>query len=248
MLCILTLTISNADRQDNGEQAAQHQGGPGKVNLSSVVKVYLAKDTPGFSVAYDYEFPGHQFIYIHGIGTVRSKGSFAYLTTDKSLEFRGSADGDLLLSVPLKETTVVASKPPLLPLANVEDFPQEFLPFTWDLSEPLQAHAQSVLAKYFHLASGAGCDKGVEQLRTTFTPLELKAAPQGVTAELALLLSFPCDAQRPTYQFQVRSLVMEGRTHSDTFRHTSDANLIQAGDDFVRALVAEMKAGGTVTQ
>ena len=165
------------------------------------------------------------------------------MTTDRELQFRESPGGKILSRLALEETVVVAARPPLLPTPNAEDFPREFQSFTWDSQKTLQERAQSVANKYFHLAASGDCDKGESHLRTTYTPLEMKKAASGVTAQVAVLISYPCDPKTASYQFKVQSLVMEGRTHSDTFKHTYDPDVVHAGDVFVQNLIAEMKSG-----
>lgn len=71
----------------------------------------------------------------------------------------------------------------------------------------------------------------------------MKTAPSGVTAQVAVLISYPCDPKTGGDPFQVQSLVMEGRTHSDTFKHTDDPDVVHAGDVFVQNLIAQMKSG-----
>jgi hypothetical protein len=213
-----------------------------KVDLTSVVRVLLAKDTPGFSIAYDYEFPQRSSVYLKGLGMVPGTGSFRYLTTDTNVEFRDAPGGAILASVPLQETVVVAAKPPLLLTPQNGEFPDSAQTFMWDSSNPLQERAEAVLNKYFHYAPSTDC-REMAYLRTTFTPLELKNVGPGVRAQLALLISYPCTPSSGKFPFQIKSLVMEGRSHSDDFRITSDPAIVRSADGFVESLIAEMKAG-----
>jgi hypothetical protein len=107
----------------------------------------------------------------------------------------------------------------------------------------LQERAEAVLNKYFHYSPNPECRKEVAELTTTFTPLELKNVGPGVRARVALLISYPCSPQGGKYSFQIKSLVMEGRTHSDDFRSTSDPAIVRSADSFVQLLIAEMKVG-----
>jgi len=241
IMCVGALGASLASGQTSATLPPESGATPAKVNLRSVVKVFLANDTPGYSIAYEYDFPQRRSVYIKGFGTVPAKGSFRYLTPDTQLEFRDSPAGQVLARVPLQQTIIVAAKPPLLPTPEVKDFPDDSQMFVWESPKTLQERADTVLNKYFHLAPNSDCEKGTVFLRTTYTPLELKNSPVGVTAQVALLLSFPCDPASGKYFFQVKSRVMEGRTHSDEFRPTRDPDLVRAADSLIQSLVAEMK-------
>jgi hypothetical protein len=121
------LALSLAAGQSNTDNRLQPKPDEtaGKVDVKSVVKVFLAKDTPGYSIAYEYDFPQRRSVYIRGFGTVPGRGSFRYLTAGTLLEFRDSPTGEVLARVPLQETVIVAARPPLLPTPEVMDFPQD---------------------------------------------------------------------------------------------------------------------------
>jgi len=244
LLAILSagaLALFGVAAQDTTGTKVQSEATAGQVDVRTVVKVFLAKDTPGYSIAYEYNFPQRQSVYIKGFGTVPAKGGFRYLTSDTQLEFRDSPEGKVLARVPLQQTVIVAAKPPLLPLPQFADFPEDSQTFSWDSPQTWQERADAVLNEYFHFAPNSDCEKGMTYLRTTYTPLELKDAPAGVTAQVALLFSLPCNADAGKYSFQVKSRVMEGRTHSDEFRPTRDPDIVRAADSFVQSLVAAMK-------
>lgn len=211
-----------------------------KVDVKSVVKVLIAKDTPGYLIAYEYDFPERGSVYIAHLGTVPAKGSFRYVSTEKLLEFRDGPDGEILVSVPLLETVIVAAKPPLMRMPDEKQFPDASLTVNWDSRWSLQERANAVLGKYFRYDPRN--DKGTVYLRTTFTPLQLKGLPDGVTAQMAVLLSFPGEPQTSKYSFRIQELIMEGRTHSDEFRPTSNPSIIDSANLFVNNLIAEMKA------
>lgn len=240
VVCFLFTIRFAAAQGDTGTSSAAPN--TAKVDLTSVVKVLLAKDAPGFSIAYDYNFPQRSSVYLKGLGMVPASGSFRYLTTDTNVEFRDAPGGAILASVPLQETVVVASKPPLLLTPQNGEFPDSAQTFIWDSSNPLQERAEAVLNKYFHYTPSTDC-REMAYLRTTFTPLDLKDVGPGVKAEVALLISYPCTPSGGKYPFQIKSLVMEGRSHSDDFRVTSDPSIVRSADGFVESLIAEMKAG-----
>lgn len=174
-------------------------------------------------------------------GTVPGKGSFGYISTDSQLEFRDRPGGNLLANVPLEETVVLAAKPPLMELPDESQFKGGVWEPTWDSPSSLHERANAVLGKYFRYEPRS--DKGVVYLRTTFTPLHLTGVREGVIAKLALLLVFPDQPESDKYPFSIKSLVKEGRSHSDEYRDTSNPAIAEAAKQFVANLVADMKAG-----
>jgi hypothetical protein len=230
--------------EQEGVTRALSQGVGIDVKLKNVVKVLLTKDKQGYLISYEYNFPQRQWVYIKGIGTVPAKGKFRYLTSDSQLEFRDRLDGEVLVRVPLQETVIVAATPPLLPTPDIKDFPKEALRFDWVSSATLQERAQIVLNKYFRLAQDSDCVNGSINMTTTFAPLEVKNLPPGTTAQIALLLSYPCITNSGKYSFKMTFRAMEGRTHSDDYRQTKDSKIIQAASSFVRDLVSEMNGSG----
>jgi hypothetical protein len=243
VICVCAVAVSIGFAQGTGQSSSSSSKSvalAGKVDVKSVVKIFIAKDTPGYSIVYDYEFPQRSSVFVEHLGTVPAKGSFRYISTDKQLEFRDGPGGDVLATVPLQETVIVAAKPPLMEVPDESQFPAAFRELIWDSSNSLHERANTVLGKFFRYDPRN--DKGVVYLRTTFTPLPLGSVPDGVTAQVALLLSFIDRPEAGKYSFRIQSLVREGRTHSDEFRPTSNPAVIRSADLFVNTLIAEMKA------
>ena len=211
------------------------------VDVTSAVKVFVAKDTPGLLVAYRYDFRGRQTVYIKGIGTVPARGEFEYLTRESTLEVRDAPGGTVLATVPLKETVIVAAKPPLNFVPPDSAFPSAFREDTWQSPAPLQDRVNTVLRKYF--AYMPHDENKVTYTVTTFTPLQVEKLPSGTTAQVALLISFPHGPAPGQYAFRVRSLVHEGRALSDDTRPTSNQTIQRAADKFIDDLIKEIKAG-----
>jgi hypothetical protein len=211
----------------------------GAVDIRSAVKVFVATETPALRVAYRYDFRDRQTVYINGLGVVPAHGEFEYLTREPSLQVRDAPNGALLAQVPLKETIIVASRPPLNRVPVEKDFPPNFRSVAWNSSLPLQALLNVVLRKYFSYMPRD--DGKVSYVATTFTPLQVDRLPQGSTAQIALLFSFPHDAAAAEYWFRVHSLVEEGRALSDETRPTSNQNIEEAGRKFVDQLINEIK-------
>jgi hypothetical protein len=203
--------------------------------------VLTAKNVAGYSIEYSYDFPDRASVHITDLGIVPAKGSFHYLSREKELEFRDPASGEVLQKVPLKETVIVAAKPPLNEVPGEAEFPLAFRAFSWRSSNSLRERADVVLGRYFRYQPWE--NDNTNYLVTTFAPLRCQGVQEGVFAQVALLVSFPYNKTARDYSLHVRSIVREGRTHSDEFRPTNDVVILQAADKFIEQLIAEMQAG-----
>jgi hypothetical protein len=240
-LCAISaIALAGKQGQRTGKTSSKFVSSGAKVTVKKVVQVLTGKETRAYSVVYEYEFPGRSSVFIDHLGTVPGKGSFGYISTDNRLEFRDRPRGDLLASVPLEETVVVAAKPPLMQVPDESQFQGGVWEPTWDSPDSLHERANAVLGKYFRYEPRS--DKGVVYLRTTFTPLPLTGVREGVIAKLAILLVFADRPESDKYPFSIKSLVKEGRSHSDEYRDTSNPAVAEAAKLFVTNLVAEMKA------
>jgi hypothetical protein len=235
------LVVATAPARGGGEQrppARSAQGG-GAVKLQSVVKVYIAKDAPAYSISYEYAFPGLSAIHVAGLGVVPPVGAFHYITTLEQLTFEHPATREVLASPRLRETVVVAAKPPVTEIPNENDFSPAFRAFTWDARQSLLERANAILGRHFRYLPRES--KDVTYLTTTFAPLPLRGVQEGVLGQVALLMSFPYPASAAgSFDFRVQSLVKEGRSHSDDYRPTNNPIFVKAADILVDQLIAEM--------
>jgi hypothetical protein len=211
------------------------------VQITSVSKVFIAKNTPAYLVSYTYDFADVSAVHIRGLGLVPPQGRYQYLSVDHELEFRDPATDAVLKRVPIEETAIIAAKPPLNEVPGDNQFASAYRAYVWDASTSLQERANTVLATYFnYLPHQSGT---LTYLATTYTqlPLDKKLAANGILAQLAILLSFPHDPLRGKYMFYVQYSVREGRALSDELRPTSNADIIRAANEFADRMVAEMK-------
>jgi hypothetical protein len=214
---------------------------PHELTIKRVAKVFIAADKPAYSISYEYDFRGKTRVHIAGLGFVRSRGSFSYLTRTPRLVISDENQNRVLADVPLTETVVIAAKPPLNEVPDEHQFPRALRSFRWDRDEPIQAHADEVLSKYFRYSPQE--NNNVVTLTTTFAPIPLPANNSGLTGQVALSLSFPARPEVGGSILLARSIVREGRSHSDEYRVTGNLALTKAADAFIDALIAEMKAG-----
>jgi hypothetical protein len=211
------------------------------IKVVTVVKVFIAKDLPAYSVTYNYDFPQQSAVFVKGLGTVPPKGKLSYLSRDNQLEIRDPTGG-LLVRTDLAPTIVAAAAPPLNMIPSEREFPDEFQAFPWDSRKSLLVSSNAVLNRYFRYLPRE--DKGRTFLVTTFTPLQLQNASAGIRGRMALLLSFPYDPAAGGYTFHVQSLVKEGRDLSDALRPPTDKSIVPAADTFVRNLIGQLTGEG----
>jgi hypothetical protein len=214
-----------------------------KAQIVSAVRVTTAKNSPAYLVNFRFDFSPSTNVYIKDLGLVPSKGNYQFISNQKEIQFSDSATGTLLESIPISETTVVAAEPPLNEIPRDNQFSQGITSYTWDSPASLQERANTILAQYFNYLPHEN-DKLVF-LATTYTPLSLdkRLEDKGISAELALLLSFPYDPVAGRYSFHIQYSAKEGRALSDEFRPTENTDILQAAKVFIDRIVSEMKAG-----
>ena len=93
------------------------------MKLESITKVFIAKNSPAYLVTYSYDFEKLRRVYVRGLGVVSGKGRYQYLSTSQELEFRDPTTDAVLERVPIRETAVVAAKPPLNEVPTENQFP-----------------------------------------------------------------------------------------------------------------------------
>ncbi|HXI29889.1 MAG TPA: hypothetical protein VNG89_15730 [Vicinamibacterales bacterium] len=180
------------------------------VQVNRAVRVKIAKETPALSIDYSYAFPEVDAVRLRNVGVVPPAGHFHYITTDDALVFENAATGSPLARYQLHETVIVAAQPPLIELPRDTDFPAGFRSYRWHSRASLPQRAFAVLAKTFRYRPFE--IEGRNFVVTTFAPVG--GLPDGITAQVAVLLSFPYDRLGDGYDFHVQSLVREGRSHS----------------------------------
>ncbi len=235
--------LAQAQQKDAAPTSASTVAASKSVKVDTVSKILISKDNPAYLISYSYDFGSRPDVYIKGIGTVAPKGEYHYISQKQELEFRDPANDSVLARVPLVETTIVADTPPMNEVPSENQFPADYRAFTWELGTSLQERANSVLGQYFnYLPHEHG---KVTFLATTYTPLTLerKLSTKGVTALIALLVSFPFDPTTGKYSFHIQSLVKEGRALTDITKPTSDPEILNTAKLFVDTLVSQMKTG-----
>jgi hypothetical protein len=240
-ISVWTWVVADGSKTHHDAIVLAGQNAPSSpVNVKSVVRVQTDQAKSAYSIAYEYDFPNRSVVYIEHLGEVPAQGHFAYISPDQQLEFRDLTDGKVLATVPLHETMFLAAKPPLIEIPDERSFPEAQQTLRWDSRSSLHQRANDVLAQYFYYRPRT--DKGVVHVTTNFTPLSLVDVRQGVVAKMALLLQFPDAPKTQSHEFTVQSLVLEGRSHSDEFRPTTNPTVKAAADKFVARLISEIKS------
>src|ERR1051325_6976606 len=213
------------------------------VQVLQVVAVLLPGGIPAHSVHFRYRFTALAAVHIQNLGLAPSEGQFRFLTADDRLVFRDATTKSTLAEIPLVETLITASKPPLQDIAPESEFPEAFRVYQWRGVTHLSVRANAVLNRHFKYKTSQKDGRTV--LVTTFTPINANIGNPAILGRIALILSFPFNESGDACDLRVQSLVQEGRVLSDEFRSTSNFALIRAGDKFVESLVASMRREGS---
>lgn len=210
----------------------------GNIALNDVSKVRIAENVYAYQVDYTYAVPGKKNVRIANVGIAPAKGHFHYLTRSENIEIDDLDTGAVLVSKPLHETVVLAAKPPLtdIPLANL--FEKGYRTYEWNSDRSLSQYLDDLLNKHFHYFPVTV--DGSSTITTSFAPVDLPNAPNGTLARVALIITFPHDMSGKGYRFYVSTYLVEGRSHSDDFRPTSDPNIVAACDHFLSDIFASL--------
>ena len=210
-----------------------------EVNVTRVVRVRLAEDITAYSIVFRYAFSGRQTVDLGPLGTVPAEGGFSFLTTERELVFRETSGGAILARVPLQETVQAAARPPLIKIPDESQFPPGHITISWPAQASFQDRANTVLARHFRYVPRT--IDGETKYFTTFATLPNRTFPRGTLGRVALLISLPAAPRTDPFQVRVRSLVLEGKTHSDELREPSNEEVTTEAARFVNALVSQLQ-------
>jgi hypothetical protein len=212
------------------------QSPAGNITLNDVARVRIADNVYAYQVDYTYTVPGKKSVRIADVGTVPAKGHFHYLTRSENIEIDDLDTGTMIVSKPLHETVVVAAKPPLTEIPSANLFEKAYKTYEWNSDRSLGQYLDDLLNKHFHYLPVTV--DGNSTITTSFAPVDLPNAPNGTLARVALMITFPHDISGKDYRFYVSTYLLEGRSHSDDFRPTSDPNIVAACDHFLADIFA----------
>jgi hypothetical protein len=210
------------------------------VEIKSVIdRSPVGGDKVLYEIRYRYEFGGLESVFVAGLGVVPAKrDEVTYLTEEKKLEFRKSAVGEVLVSVPLHVTAATQSGggPELPPESQ---FSEAALGGVWSRPSSFSDHAYGVIQKYFTSGVGAYQRGDVSYYISTYRTLSIPGGT--VRGQVAVMVSQPYTADGGT-GYRVQYVVRDKPRLSNTWRYGGDVSeqTRTVVTDFIRSLVAEL--------
>jgi hypothetical protein len=227
-------------QQANPQEVGVAGGYKYLVEIKSVIdRSPVGGDKVLYEIRYRYEFGGLESVFVTGLGVVPAKrDEVTYLTEEKKLEFRKSAAGEVLVSVPLRVTAATQSGggPELPPESQ---FSEAALGGVWSQPGSFSDHAYGVIQKYFTSGVGAYQRGDVSYYITTYRTLSI---PDGkVRGQVAVMVSQPYSADGGM-GYRVQYVVRDRPRLSGDWRYGSEISeqTRTAVTDFIGRLVAEL--------
>jgi hypothetical protein len=215
------------------------------VDVKSVInRAPAGSDKILYEVTYRYEFAGLESIFINGLGVVSAKkDSVSYLTSDNKLEFRESATGAVIITVPLRVTAATQSGGgPEVP--QVSDFSTAVRTGTWGRHGNFSDYALRVIEKYFPSGFTPLQRGPLSFYITTYRTLKV---PGGmIRAEIAVMLSQPHDESRDKLSYHIQYVIRDKPRLSTEWSYgqgVTEKTKEQAAE-FINDLVNELAGAG----
>lgn len=233
------------DQQPAAARANAAQGADYNVKVRSVIaRSSTADNKVVYEITYDYEFKGRDSVYVKGLGTVPAKrGGVTYLTSEPQLEFRGSAGGELIVSVPLQETAATQGGG-AADLPQEADFSAAFRTGTWRHPVTFHESASRAIEKYFPFGYEARQKGQVNYYVTTYRNLTIPGGT--LRSQIAVMLSQPYDGGAHGFTYRVQFVVRDRPRMSTTWRVGEQVSeqTKSATAEFINSLLAELAGGG----
>jgi hypothetical protein len=208
------------------------------VHIQHVEKLKTTDGQTIFRVAYDYDYPGEDAIYIQGLGIVSSKGSFEYFTPNPFLEFRRSANGPVLNTIPLKESQVsLGDDSPSF--SRPSDFP---LYLTGNWTRPrvsFQSHVQKIIDRHF--VGGKYADQVDKIAWVISSEHSLSTNDDNLFVYIIVAVSSPFDVSQKGFAFHLSYLAHEKRKLGKTTSNVLSAESKKAVESFIQKLQSELE-------
>jgi hypothetical protein len=193
----------------NGERSNQYS-----VDVKSVIAV-STPEARAYLIEYSYRFRQLTEVYIKTIGLVPARGEQKYITYDKQIEFRRSAEGPVLLIVPIEETIILQS-----PISQCTFKDTDFITTYKEGPWPGADQTRIALNKFFGSGYSAREENHINIYKTScITPPGLSP---GLIAEVAFEVSHPFRTTNGTTLYRIRWAAHEARVHSTMWRQPGD--------------------------
>lgn len=195
-----------------------------RVTVTRFVPALSVKGERLYRLSFEYEFAEGTRPFISGLGEVPGKGSLSYLTPLKTLTFTDER-GAVLKRVALSVTGTPEGAGSKMPAP--EEFPPEGQTYNSGGGLPAEK-CNAVLNEFFENGYRPRVEQGVTYYVTAFQ--NLRGAPQGKVARVAIQLSIPAQGGGPG-TFRVQMIVQEqGILSGGPAARVSDQTLAAARD------------------
>lgn len=217
-------------------------------NFSVRVKSVIARSAPGdkviYEITYEYSFKGRNTVYIRGLGIVPPKrDNVNYLTFNQRLEFLESAEGPVLVTVPLQETTDTQGGQSA-DLPRETDFSPAFRSEVWSVPAVFHDRAARIIQKHFPFGYEVRQNNGVNYYTTTYRKL---AVPhKNLRSQISVRVSHPYDATERKFIYRIHFVARDQPRMSNEWRYGDDRNELTKGaaTAFIEALIEEFRDAG----
>jgi hypothetical protein len=213
------------------------------VDVQSVIAKNTSQNKVVYAIRYTYEFKGRNAVYVNGIGTVPAKGKFSYLTSVQHLEFRESATGTAIVTVPLEETTITMGSDST-DLPKEGDFPQAFRSDNWTPSATFPEAALKVIQKYFPSGYAAHQNGQTNYYVTTYRNLQV--TNRQLRSQIAVAISQPYDISGDKFAYHIQFIARDHPRLSNDWRYGDDRDqeTLTAAEGFINQLISELDTSG----
>lgn len=193
--------------------AANAFGESAQANIVMIPALEIATDEgPAYKVNFSYQAPGRKLVRLKGVGIVSAVGRMSYITSDPRIELLDPKTNEILASATVTDPVRMMGGAQF-ELPDLESFSEAYKTGRWLGETPFVDHANRVLNDAFRFGYRAFQQGDKHFLATTFT--EVSGVQEPVTAEVALLIEYPTEADPNNTPFLVRLSARERRSHSD---------------------------------
>ena len=218
---------------------AQTVSAQSDVKLGNAVEVPTTDGTL-YKVAFEYAFRDRDTVYIDGVGTVPARGRLGYLTSGNSIRFLDSFGGKPLRVVPIVDPIqMMGSEATDLPKETA--FPEGYRQGTWISDRPFAVAALEVLDRFF--PNGYRAYRRAERQFFLTTFAALPPLDDRLTAQVAVLVSSPADADPRNVRFTMQFVARERRSHTE-WRESLGEKTQSAVQNYVSDIFKGLQSSG----
>jgi hypothetical protein len=208
-------------------------------NMSPAVEFPTSQGTLLYRVKYEYAFDSYDNVFIDGIGELSADGELSYLTSGGPIRIYDTRGGKLLHSAAIIDPVrMMGGVDDDLPRES--DFSEAYRQGNWSGVRPFADVALSILDHFFPNGYRANERENRQQFLTAFAKLPLSS--ERTTAQVAVLLSTPADADPHDLAFRLRFSARERRSHTG-WRFELGLETEEALQAFVTRVIDSLEVG-----